>query len=255
MNNNSEFLKTLRRGLEILRYLANHPKGLTNKETADHFGMDPSSSFRFFQTLVYCHFVYKENGKYYLSHRLLELLAASESGLIRFARPLIQLLAEELGYTAGLAVLENFVAVPVILGKGKAPLSVNSNLGKSIPLHASALGKVLLAYLSDIERKQILETLSLPRFTQHTITDRKQLCEELATIRNCGYSSDDEEYLIGVRCIAVPLLDSQGRCHAGISVSCPSQAFSELSREYSQQTVLKLKETAEQIAEMFYNPD
>lgn len=255
MNNNSGVLKTLRRGLEILEYLGKHPEGLTNKETADHFELDPSSSFRFFQTLVYCHFVYKENGKYYLSHRLLELLAASENGLIRSARPLIQLLAEELGYTAGLAVSENFSAVPVILAKGKAPLLVNSNLGKPIPLHASALGKVLLAYLSDIERKQMLEIIPLRRLTQHTITDRGQLCEELATIRDRGYSTDNEEYLVGVRCIAVPLLDSQGRCHAAISVSYPSQAFSTLSRDYSQRIVSKLKRTAEQIAEAFHNPD
>jgi len=83
---NEPTLKTLCRGLEILEYLAERPEGATNKEVASYFGMDPSSSFRFLQTLVHCRFVCKENGKYYLSHRLLGPLNPVLSGGDRFHR-------------------------------------------------------------------------------------------------------------------------------------------------------------------------
>jgi len=250
---NEPTLKTLCRGLEILEYLAERPEGATNKEVASYFGMDPSSSFRFLQTLVHCRFVCKENGKYYLSHRLLGLLATSEDSLIRIARPLIQFLAEETGFTAGLAVLENLAAVPVVLAKGKAPLLVNSNLGRPVPLHASALGKVLLAYLSDIEQEQMLQIIPLRAFTQNTIVGPEQLRKELASVRSRGYAVDNEEYLVGVRCIAVPLLDPHGACHAAISVSYPSQAFEASAQDFPRQVILKLKTVAEQIAQAFQN--
>jgi len=99
----------------------------------------------------------------------------------------------------------------------------------------------------------MLQIIPLRAFTQNTIVGPEQLRKELASVRSRGYAVDNEEYLVGVRCIAVPLLDPHGACHAAISVSYPSQAFEASAQDFPRQVILKLKTVAEQIAQAFQN--
>jgi DNA-binding IclR family transcriptional regulator len=85
------------------------------------------------------------------------------------------------------------------------------------------MGKALLAGLSEREVERLLGSRRLRRFTPTTITDRRRLARELEEIRRQGYALDDEETFPGIRCVAAPLCDREGRVLAAISVTAPTQ--------------------------------
>jgi len=93
---------------------------------------------------------------------------------------------------------------------------------KSAPLHCTALGKVLLADIPEEERKKILEDKELPRLTDKTITDKKELEKELKVVKKQGFALDRGENEKDVRCIAAPIRNHQGKVIAAISISSPA---------------------------------
>lgn len=215
-------LKTLARGLEALVCLSKEPQGYSSGELAKLLKIDRTASHRILRTLQCCGFAYQEDGKYRLSYRLFVLLMEAQSRLAQLARPVLRELAGETGYTASLALWEGGQVVPVVIERGQAPLVVNSNLGTPVPLHASALGKVMLAFQEEKLRDQILRGLKLERLTENTITSRKRLARELEAVRERGYATDHEEYRVGIRCVAFPILGEKGQAMAAISVSYPA---------------------------------
>jgi DNA-binding IclR family transcriptional regulator len=96
-----------------------------------------------------------------------------------------------------------------------------SYVGKRAPLYCTALGKVLLAYLSTEERKKILGEKMLPRLTENTITDKGELKKELNKIKKQGFALDREENEKNIYCIAAPIRNYQGEVIAAISISSP----------------------------------
>lgn len=215
-------LKTLARGLKALEFLAQRPQGCTNSEMARFLGTDRASSLRILQTLACCGFAIRDGNKYRISYRLLAYLSGSQGLLADISRPVLQKLAEETGFTATLAVWEGRFVVPIALEKGKAHLIVNSNLGQPVPPHASALGKVLLAFQREDIREEILQSLELQSLTPNTLTDKEELAAELRRVRERGFATDHEEYFPGVRCVAFPLLGPNGQILAAVSVSYPA---------------------------------
>ena len=97
-----------------------------------------------------------------------------------------------------------------------------SYVGKRAPLHCTALGKVLLAYLPEEERKEILGKKVLPRLSENTITDKRELEKELSKVREQGFALDREEHEKDVCCIAAPIRNHQRKVIAALSVSSPA---------------------------------
>lgn len=102
------------------------------------------------------------------------------------------------------------------------PLALRLEPGSDIPLHCSALGKLLLAHLPRAQRERFLGSLDLARHTAHTVTDAQALELQLERIVADGYSTDDEEYLPGVIGLAVPIPARQGPALLGLAVAAPS---------------------------------
>jgi DNA-binding IclR family transcriptional regulator len=98
------------------------------------------------------------------------------------------------------------------------PLRLHLPAGTALPPHCSASGKLLLAFKAPAEREQFVSTLPLPRFTERTITNRQLLASELDRIAATGYAVDNEEYVIGVACVAVPVRDAAGEVVAAVAV-------------------------------------
>jgi len=97
-----------------------------------------------------------------------------------------------------------------------------SYVGKRAPLHCTALGKLLLAYLTEEERRKILEQKALPPLTENTITDKRELEKELNKVREQGFALDREENEKNVCCVAAPIRNHQGRVIAALSISSPT---------------------------------
>jgi DNA-binding IclR family transcriptional regulator len=95
------------------------------------------------------------------------------------------------------------------------------------------------------EVDQVILERGLPRFTDNTITDREHLLRELASIREKGLSFDNEEYEVGLRCVAAPVQDNRGHVVAAISISGPAQR---LTTEALQRFSIHVKQAAQEVS-------
>ncbi len=130
-------------------------------------------------------------------------------------------LAAEVGETVNLTMLDKGEIVYLDRVESAWPLRMTLQPGSRVPLHCTASGKLLLAAMPASRRRRVVATLELARYTDHTITDRRALEAELATIRRNGFSTDNEEFLAGVVCVAVPVTTVRGQVVASVAVHAP----------------------------------
>jgi DNA-binding IclR family transcriptional regulator len=119
-------------------------------------------------------------------------------------------------------------------------MTVRNNIGIRAPLYCTAIGKALLAALSDAEVTRVI-ALPAQRFTPNTIVDRKMLQEELEKTRRRGFAIDDMEHEYGIKCVGVAVCNPNGRPLCGVSISGPSLRFSQESIERYAKTLFELK--------------
>lgn len=143
----------------------------------------------------------------------------------RERRFILQRLSEKLGETVNLAVLVGAEVMYIERIECAWPLRINFQPGSRVPAHCTANGKLLLAFAPRRHRERLLRAIQLRPYTPNTVTDRKRLLRELQEVRRRGYSEDNEEFLAGVCCLAVPVKDSRGRTVAGLAVSAPWARF------------------------------
>ena len=152
-----------------------------------------------------------ESGQAYLRHR----------NLTQEARPIMDGIVRTINETVQLAVLDGLENVYLAKVDCSHPFRLQSDVGKRLYAHATGLGKALLAHLPAEELAARLQGRTLPSFTPNTIADEGALLRELAAIRERGFAIDNQEYTLGLRCVAVPIADHVGRVIAAMSVSVP----------------------------------
>ncbi len=162
--------------------------------------------------------------RYFLSHKLFSIGCSvpERQAIVEQAYARMEDLARVTHETINLAIFRDDKAL--YLEKISSPeyLKIDTPIGQSDPCYTTALGKVLLAGLSEEELHLYLERHdSLQAYTKNTITDPKKLVKALKKVRKLGYSTDVEEILDGVCCLAVPIRDSQGKTIAAMSISGP----------------------------------
>jgi DNA-binding IclR family transcriptional regulator len=140
---------------------------------------------------------------------------------IQIIHPFLEELSRQFRETINLAVLDGGGVVYIDKVESSETLRMDLAVGRKVPAHCTALGKVLLANLPVDSLRQVLKQ-GLTRYTKKTITDEKKYEEELGKIKRLGYAIDDEELNLGVRCIAVPLYSYKERAVAAISIAGPS---------------------------------
>lgn len=145
------------------------------------------------------------------------------------ARPFMERIRDALDETVQLSVLDGRFNVYVDKVDGQQALVLASAVGRRLPAHATGVGKVLLAGLDQTALERLVGGVTLERFTPHTLTGKAALYRRLQTIREAGYGTDEEEYTIGVRCVAVPIRDLREQVVAAMSVSVPVIRFDEKS--------------------------
>src|SRR6056297_2184478 len=143
--------------------------------------------------------------------------------LIDIARPFLDDLARATNETVHLFVRDGDHASCVDRRESPQGVRLASALGQSVPLHAGAVPKAMLAFVPPPEREDVLTRLaSLPRYTDRTELDPRRLERELALVRSRGYSTSDEDYDPSARGVGAPVFDADGIVVAGISVGGPS---------------------------------
>jgi IclR family transcriptional regulator, acetate operon repressor len=163
-------------------------------------------------------------------------------------RAILRSLVADVGETCNLSMLRKGEVVYLDRVEADWPLRLHLPVGSAIPPHCSASGKLLLAALPAAEREALLAELPLPRFTGRTITDRALLARELDRIDAAGYAVDDEEYVVGVACVAVPVRLAGGETVAAVAVHA---ATARLPLQRAIEFAPRLHEAAGRIAATF----
>ncbi len=213
-------VQTLARGLKIIDLLADADDGLTAADLINLLGIDKSGISRLMRTLVAYRFVERDDEvrRYYLGNHVRELghRAGQHLMLRELAQPHLVKLSLVSAENAHVAVHSSSQALTIADQPSTEPLRVVSEVGRRMPLHCSAVGKCLLAFAG------IVTPAILPRFTDHTITDPQALDRALLKTQRQKYAVDDEELTHGVRGIAVPVRNREGRTVAALGISGPS---------------------------------
>jgi DNA-binding IclR family transcriptional regulator len=217
------------KALAILTHVAGAPAPLTLTELSAAAALPKPTAHRLARFLEQTGLVGKDalSRRYAVGPALVELCfnALRNAPARRNRRLLLDRLSEKLGETVNLAVLSGDEVLYLDRVEASWPLRMDFKPGSLVPIHATANGKLLLAYAEPSVRARLLRTLRPTAFTARTITDRKRLEAQLAKIRRQGYSEDDEEFLAGVCCLAVPVRNGRGHVVAGLAVSAPSARF------------------------------
>jgi DNA-binding IclR family transcriptional regulator len=165
------------------------------------------------------------DSKRYRVGRMLFSLAAGaldELELLAVAAPILADLAERSGETSHVGVRVGREAVIIGRHDGPSAIRVAERIGAPRPLHATSMGKVLLAQLTDEQVRAYLKAGPLRRVTARTVTDPEALLAIVDEVRLSGVAFDDGEYLVDGRCIAAPVRDFRGGVVCAIGISAPT---------------------------------
>ncbi|HEY7209007.1 MAG TPA: IclR family transcriptional regulator [Bryobacteraceae bacterium] len=196
---------------------------------AARVGLVKSSTYRILFTLTQLGYLEKtESGSYMTTAKLSALTHTPgfRPSLISISRPHLQELRRKLQESVWLAEWRNGCVIMIDVAEGPFLLPLSLNIGDLCPLHASALGKAIAAYLSPPELDLVLGDGKLPRYTVRSISTRKELQNHLTAVRRDGYSINDGETAEGAFIIGAPVFDSIGTAFAAVSITAAAQSSS-----------------------------
>jgi IclR family transcriptional regulator, acetate operon repressor len=218
-------VKALDRAFDLLKSLSKDDQ-LTLTELTLETGMAPSTAHRLLTTMQRHGIVaFNETMQHWMVGVETFRIGSSfvrRTNVVQASRAIMRELMEDTGETANLAIADNGDVVFISQVETHEDIRAFFRPGSRGPMHTSGIGKVLLAELRHEEVETILEERGLPSFTPNTITSAAVLFSDLEDTRKRGWSIDDEERNIGMRCLAAPIYNAFGEAIAGISISGPS---------------------------------
>lgn len=216
-------IQSVERALQILDLFNEQATELKITEISKQMGLSKSTLHSLLKTLQLHGYIDQnpENGKYRLGMKLVERghFVVGTMDIRQKAKSWLTTLSQETGQTTHLGILDGNEGVYIEKIEGKQAAIAYSRIGRRLPVHATAIGKVLLAWLSEEECAAVLEGYVYQGFTSSTLTSRASLLAALQETRSNGYSMDNEENEPGVRCIAVPVWNHESRVIAALSLS------------------------------------
>lgn len=206
-------ITALQRGLRLLQLFSESPHGLTAKQVAERSRLPVSTVHRFLANLEGAGFLNcSGDGVHNLGIACFAIghAALGQLDIRRISLPYLQELNRQTRETIHLTVRHGLSAVYVEKLDSPEQLRIHSRIGAGVPLYCTAVGKVMLAYMPDDERKKVLPQLGLKRLTPNTVGNIQELEAELSRVRKNGYACDLEEHELHIRCVAAPLWDHAG---------------------------------------------
>lgn len=219
-------VQSLVRGLSILECLAEAKGGMNLTEIADHLGLPPSTAHRLLNSLEQLNFVAQDEarGNWYIGVKAFSVGNAflRNRDFVAIVRPFMHDLVAQTGETSNLAILDGGVPVFIAQVECNEMMRMVATLGSNAPVHASGVGKALLSRQREAEVEAIIAESGLPALSPNTITSPEAFRTELQHIREQGYSFDNEEQSVGLRCVAANIYNEHGEAVAAISISGPA---------------------------------
>ena len=221
---------SISKALRILERIVETSNPVSVAQLATALGLSKPTTHRIATFLEEFGFLEREPGgrRFVESQRLIDLslnvlLAAAQ-------RPnrhsILEWVVEETGETCNLGIMDHGELVYLDRVEAEWPLGLRFEPGSRVPLHCTAIGKLFLSMQSDDALESLLRTLRLTKYTDTTMVDPGTLRSNLSEIRKAGVSIDNQEFMSGVVCIAVPVFDPTGRMRAGLAISAPEARVS-----------------------------
>jgi len=208
----------------ILEAIQSSPSGLTLTPICDITGINKSTAHRFLKYLAHKGYLIRtQPGAYLIGPKLSRMSARANQidALQAVARPVLWELWKSTGETVNLATLDQDTVLYVEVLESPHEFRFSSRVGARRSLHATALGKALTAFLPDDRKERILSGLKFELLTPNSIMNLVEFRQELEVVRRQGYAVDDEEVVLGARCLAAPILIPDGTPVAAVSISGP----------------------------------
>ena len=234
-----DFVEALARGLEVIRSFDRLHLKQTISQISERTLLARPTVLRLLITLKELGYVRELENKYSLTPKVVDLGMAyiSALGLYGSAKPHMELLSKQVDQTVSLAELDG--SDIVYTGRVEVPkiVSVGVTVGARLPSASTALGRVLLADLSQAELEEVLNTPTLSMFYPRTNFTVDQLCPRLEKVRNNGWAESDEDLQYGVHAIAAPIRGEHGAVVAAVGIGVHT---SEVSKDVIRDNYLPL---------------
>ena len=245
----SSNIKSVVKAISIIELLVTSQQPISLSEMSRKLGMARSTVHGLASTLLDLGYLAQniETGHYELGVKLYEVGNAvsvywQEKAV---AKEYITRLIEKLKETVHMAKLVDGKVLYIDKQESTHSIRIVTETGVKLPAHCTGVGKVLLAYLSKSELEQILKRNPLESSTEKTISDKDALIKELEKIRKNGFAYDDQEFMIGLKCVAVPIFNHNNKVVAALSVSAP---VSRMQGAYIEEIKQELIRTGQEIS-------
>jgi IclR family KDG regulon transcriptional repressor len=219
-------VRAVERAMQILSSFDSEHAALGVSEIAQATGLHKATTHRILMTLFYGGFLARtaDGEKFRLGLRMIELGvgALHRLDVRRAAHPYMQKLVDDFQETCTLGVFDRGQVLFVELVHSERSLTIAARVGRHVPAHCTASGKVLLAFLPTEVVEPVLNA-PLAAYTEKTITSAGQLREELKVVRQRGYALADEEFEVGLTAISAPIRDMNGKVIAAMSIPFPTK--------------------------------
>lgn len=224
-------VQSVKRAMMILECFTGPLKEMGITELANAMELSKSTLFGLVNTLLNEGYLEQnpENKKYRLGLKLFEMgsLVQRRMDIRQITRPYLEILSNRFCLTVHMAVYSSGEVVYIDKMDVPDAIIIYSQIGKRAPLHCTGIGKAILSYLPEAEIELLLQRKFLTKHTEHTIIEPEQLREELNRAHFSGFAVDNEEIEIGLRCVAAPIFDFQGRPIAALSISGAASQMTE----------------------------
>jgi len=220
-------VQSLTRGLKLLEWIAESNSSVALTELAQQAGLPNSTTHRLLTTMQQLGFVRQVGDLGHWSIGAHAFIVGSSflqsRNLLAIVHPMLRKLMEASGETVNLAVLDQSDHQAIIIDQVQCTqlMRMSAPIGGKLPMHASGAGKAFLAQLPEEDVTALLHRKGLHAYTHATLVSPAHLKEDLAQTRKRGYSFDDEEHALGLRCVASCIYDEHHQPFAAISISGP----------------------------------
>jgi len=218
-------VQSIGRAFAIMEEIARNRDGIGLAELSKRVGLHNSTTFHLVRTMVALGYVrqLKDSKRYRIGRPLFALAANAldEIEMMSLATPVLEALSRETGESAHFSVRMNDTVVVLARTSGPGAFQMADRVGVVRPAYCTALGKIMLAALSDEQVDDYLERTELTAMTPNTITTPERMRREVTEVRRAGLAIDDGEFDPEARCVAVPVRDFTGQVIGALGISGP----------------------------------
>ena len=252
---NKEKIKSIDKALDVLEFLSANDREIGIVEISKQLNMGLSTVHRILATLKPRNYIIQipKTAKYRLGIKLFELGCEVQGtkNLIKMVRPYLRELSRITNETANVAILEDKEVIYLDTIESSETLRTEIRQGTRTPAHCTALGKCLLAFLTDSDFEQLYRRdEQITSLTPQSISSWSELKRELNKVKEQGYALDLEEYKVGIHCVGVPIFNGKGEAIAAISITGPASRFTGEKMEKAKNQMLMI---SKDISKAFYN--